>query len=157
VALGPSDASSPVRIVVNPIADLTPAQRSATLIHEAVHLATRSPLRPAPQWVSEGLAEAVTGELVPSVAAQNRRLARAELDRRRRIAELPSDADFRAEAPTARAAYALSALLVTAMIDRLGRERALAVLAGLSGSGSIKPPTEPELLSWLTADLQAGG
>lgn len=154
VALGDSGANSAVRIVVNPVADLTAAQRTATLIHEAVHLATRSPLRQAPPWVSEGLAEAVTAELVPGVAAENRKLARDELRRRGRITTLPTQADFSSDHQAARTAYALSQLLVEAMIRRLGRERALESLASLSGEVAGTPPPGRDLLEWLTAEIR---
>jgi len=69
VAEGPA-ATGALRIVVNPemARTLTPAGVAVVVLHETVHVATRSPASPAPTWLVEGLADYVALQAHPEVA-----------------------------------------------------------------------------------------
>lgn len=106
------------RIVVNPAVLGQPEQwLDATIVHEAVHVATNTACGPpAPAWVVEGLAESVAARRDPATAAQNRDLVRAQV----REHGLPDALPERMETLTD---YALAQVAVDAVAARLG-ERA---------------------------------
>jgi Peptidase of plants and bacteria len=67
LAEGPATTSA-VRILVNPEVSrtLAPVGTAVVLLHEMVHVATRSTDSPAPTWIVEGLADYVALQAHPS-------------------------------------------------------------------------------------------
>ena len=60
-----------IRIVVNPkAARLSSSALQAVLVHEMVHVATRSPESPVPIWAEEGLAEWVSMQAQPGLRSE---------------------------------------------------------------------------------------
>ena len=72
--------SAGVRVVVNPVAPENAGTDAATLTHEAVHAAMRSPwLTGTPGWLLEGIAEALTARAHEPVATANAAAVRAAI------------------------------------------------------------------------------
>lgn len=96
-----------VRIVVNPALARRPAlERRLTLVHETVHVATRSGSSPAPLWAVEGLAEYVAYAAEPGGRVATERALAGALRRDGLPSQLPADGDFAAGVPGVDVAYA---------------------------------------------------
>lgn len=106
--------SAGVRVAVNPTVAQKSADDRALLTHEAVHAWMLSPrLTATPGWLVEGIAEALTAQAHPQVAATNRRLARAAA-----AGGVPSGLpDVQQATP---ASYALAQVAVQAMVAQIG-------------------------------------
>jgi len=105
-AEGPAAAA--VRVVVNPevARRLAPVGVAVVLVHETVHVATRSADSPAPTWIVEGLADYVALSAHPEAAGG---AAEPLLQRVRDTgppSDLPTDDEFRAGAPDLSVSYA---------------------------------------------------
>jgi hypothetical protein len=110
-------AASAPRVVGNPgaTASLDPVGLRTLLVHEGVHVATRSAVSSAPLWAVEGIAEAVAAASDETTRARNLGLVRATT----RPTALPTQADL--NGPAADTAYALASVAVDAAIARWGR------------------------------------
>ena len=137
--------SASVRVVVNPEAAIDAEVTAATITHEAVHAGMRSPrLTGTPGWLLEGIAEALTGQAHPSVAAANARLVRAAVAR-----GLPTQLpDVGGGDPTS---YALAQVAVQAMVAQVGWSAVLAEAeARTTGTGTI---SDARVLEWYRDEL----
>jgi hypothetical protein len=106
VAEGPAAAA--VRIVVNPEVTrrLAPTGVAIVLLHEVVHVATRSAESPAPSWVVEGLADYVALRAYPSAGAGAAEPLLRQVRTDGAPTRLPADDRFRAGAADLAAGYA---------------------------------------------------
>ncbi|MFT3971873.1 MAG: hypothetical protein QM695_16755 [Micropruina sp.] len=106
--------SAGVRVVVNPTVAQKSADDRALITHEAVHAWMLSPrLTGTPGWLVEGIAEALTAQAHPQLAATNRRLARTAA-----AGGAPRGLpDVQQATP---ASYALAQVAVQAMVDQIG-------------------------------------
>lgn len=153
VAFAEGGPDGPIRVVVNPAAlGLPSGDKRATLIHEGVHVATSSPRRAAPLWVTEGLAEATAILGDPLLMARRDRLARSAVARGVPRA-LPPDAAFAPDAAHVEEAYALASVAIEAMLQHQGRTDTLRDLAAWSGVGTTQR-RQSEVLSWYRAHLK---
>lgn len=136
---GPGDAG---RIMLNPtlLADADAPGRVGLLVHEGVHVVSRSGFMEAPLWVAEGLAEHTASAVWPAAARDNDRRVRERLADGL-PAGLPTDEELRAGSG-ALTAYALAAEAVRGCFDRWGRREALAWMAAWDAPGR---PGEDEL------------
>ena len=113
---GPTTGAA-VRVVVNPAtAEDSDAELGTTLVHETVHVATRSAGSDAPLWAVEGLAEHVALQAHPD----QRRDERAVLSAGERPRRLPADASFTAGGKDVTAAYAQAWLVCLAVDEHRG-------------------------------------
>lgn len=105
-AVGPSGGA--VRIVVNPevTRTLAPVGVAVVLLHEMVHVATRSVDSPAPTWMVEGFADYVALQAHPQAASGAAEPLAARVRAEGLPDELPPDERFRAGAPDLAASYA---------------------------------------------------
>ena len=107
LAEGPA-ATAAVRVVVNPevTRTLAPLGVSVVLLHEMVHVATRSTDSPAPTWIVEGLADQIALQVYPAAGAG---AAEPLLQRVRSDGaptSFPQDERFRAGEPDLDVSYA---------------------------------------------------
>ena len=96
-----------IRIVVNPkAARLSSSALQAVLVHEMVHVATRSPESPVPIWAEEGLAEWVSMQAQPGLRSEgtDEVLARVRSDGPPR--SFPADRRFQVGTDNLQRAYA---------------------------------------------------
>ncbi|GAA3562113.1 hypothetical protein GCM10022197_17170 [Microlunatus spumicola] len=108
-----------VRVVVNPATAAQPDDAlGATLVHETVHVATRSAASPAPLWAVEGLAEHVALAAHPG----QRGADLAALRTGGAPTALPDDAAFATGGADVGAAYAQAWLLCETVVDRRGED-----------------------------------
>lgn len=128
------------------VAGLDAAGRRAVLVHEGVHVATRSAVSAAPLWLVEGVAESTTASADPATRARNAALRRAAP----RPSALPTPADL--AGPAADAAYAWAALAVDAAVARWGRP---AVMSRLADWPAAARPDEDDFTAALR-DAPAG-
>ncbi len=126
------------RVVINPstFGALQPDGRRVVITHELTHVAIRSSTtRPAPLWLSEGMADYVgyLGLGLPRsrVAAPWLAEVRAGTAPRR----LPSDADFDPAHTRIAPAYAAAWLACSRLADRYGQARLVAFYRAVAGAG----------------------
>lgn len=113
---GPTTGAA-VRVVVNPaVAGDSDAELGTTLVHETVHVATRSAGSAAPLWAVEGLAEHVALEAHPDQRPDEV----AELRGEAVPGRLPTDAAFTAGGQDVTAAYAQAWLACRAVAEHRG-------------------------------------
>jgi hypothetical protein len=127
------------RVVINPstFGALQPDGRRVVITHELTHVAIRSSTtRPAPLWLSEGMADYVgyLGLGLPRsrVAAPWLAEVRAGTSPRR----LPSDADFDPARTRIAPAYAAAWLACSRLADRYGQARLIAFYRAVAGAGA---------------------
>ena len=142
--------------MINPatFGDLQPDGRRVVITHELTHVAIRSSTtRPAPLWLSEGMADYVgyLGLGLPRsrVAAPWLAKVRAGTAPRR----LPSDADFDPARTRIAPAYAAAWLACSRLADRYGQARLVAFYRAVAGArpagrvdargGAAVQPREP--------------
>lgn len=130
------------RIAVNPtqIEGYGPDERVGLLVHEGVHVVTRSPGSAAPLWAIEGLAESVATGVWAAQSAENlhlvlragataagRALGGGQADDRSGVrVALPTDEQLAEGGLTDRqVAYALAEVAVEGCFARWGRDRVL--------------------------------
>jgi hypothetical protein len=133
------------RVVINPstFGDLQPDGRRVVITHELTHVAIRSSTtRPAPLWLSEGMADYVgyLGLGLPRsrVAAPWLAKVRAGTVPRR----LPSDADFDPARTRIAPAYAAAWLACSRLADRYGQARLVAFYRAVADAGP-RPAATP--------------
>ncbi len=115
---GPTTGAA-VRVVVNPaVAGDPDAELGTTLVHETVHVATRSASSPAPLWAVEGLAEHVALLAHPDQRPDEEAALRAG----RTPTRLPPDASFTAGAQDVTTAYAQAWLVCLAVAEHRGAD-----------------------------------
>ena len=129
---GPDPATAAIRVVVNPeVSDQLDSQGLAVLlVHEAVHVATRSAASPAPTWLVEGLADFVAYQAHPQTAKAAAAALLQQVSERGGPKALPADADFTPTAIDLSSSYAQSWLACRflaqtyspARLDRFYRE-----------------------------------
>jgi len=127
------------RVVVNPatFGGLQPDGRRVVITHELTHVAIRSSTtRPAPLWLSEGMADYV-GYL--GLGLPRSRVAAPWLSRVRdgtAARRLPSDADFDPARTRIAPAYAAAWLACSRLADRYGQARLVAFYRAVAGEDS---------------------
>jgi len=139
-------AASAPRIVGNlgATASLDPVGLRTLLVHEGVHVATRSAVSSAPLWAVEGIAESVAAASDEVARVRNLGLARDSA----RPTALPTAADL--NGATAETAYALAAVAVDAAIARWGRP---AFAGWLADWRSASRPSDADLTAAYLAAL----
>ncbi len=85
---------------------LSPAGRSILILHEATHVATRSPGSKAPTWVVEGFADYVAYDTYPATRPTASAALLAEVRRAGAPSALPEDREFAPTAPDLDLSYA---------------------------------------------------
>ena len=159
---GPTTGAA-VRVVVNPAtAQDSDAELGTTLVHETVHVATRSATSPAPLWAVEGLAEHVALEAHPD----QRRDELAALPGGRRAggkepSRLPADASFTAAAHDVTAAYAQAWLACRTIAEHRGEGRLGDFYAALDDGDGVEAAAraslgvdDSEVLGWWRTALR---
>jgi len=155
VAEGPAAAA--VRVVVNPevTPTLAPVGVAVVLLHELVHVATRSADSPAPTWMVEGLADYVALQAHPEAAPG----AAEPLLRRVRSGDephvLPTDDRFRAGAPDLAVSYAEAWLLCRYIAEKFS-PAALQRLYTALDSGTVLDQAVEDQLGVTRERLTAG-
>ncbi len=148
-AVSTCDSGTP-RIVVNPAVLGQPAEwLDSTMVHEGVHVATRSPCRPSGQlaWAVEGLAESAAAASDPVAASRNRGLVLAYLRDHPVPRALPTDLDDLT-------GYALAQVAVDQLRARAGEaSRDLLDRAGGDG-GAVTANELRRVTGWYTAELE---
>ena len=123
--------------MVNPatFGDLQPDGRRVVITHELTHVAIRSSTtRPAPLWLSEGMADYVgyLGLGLPRSRVAAPWLARVRAGTAPR--RLPSDADFDPARTRIGPAYAAAWLACSRLADRYGQARLVAFYRAVAGA-----------------------
>jgi hypothetical protein len=126
------------RVVINPstFGDLQPDGRRVVITHELTHVAIRSSTtRPAPLWLSEGMADYVgyLGLGLPRARVAAPWLARVRAGTAPR--RLPSDADFDPARTRIAPAYAAAWLACSRLADRYGQARLVAFYRAVADAG----------------------
>jgi hypothetical protein len=143
---GPTTGAA-IRVVVNPAtARDSDAELGTTLVHESVHVATRSATSHAPLWAVEGLAEHVALEAHPD----QRRDELAALHAGKEAAgkeptRLPADATFTAGAHDVTAAYAQAWLACRAVAEHRGQRRLGDFYAALDDGDGVEAAARSRL------------
>ena len=149
-------AAGAVRIVVNPevTQTLAPVGVAVVLLHETVHVATRSTDSPAPTWVVEGLADHVALQVHPEVSAAALEPLAARVRAQGAPQQLPADDQFRAGAPGLAASYAEAWLACRSVAEQHG-EGALQRLYTALDDGVPLEQAAPDVLGVDVARLTA--
>jgi hypothetical protein len=94
--MGSVPGAAPIHVVVNPAQSrqLSRLGRDVLLTHEAVHVATRSPISPAPTWLVEGYADQIAYQAYPAGAAPAERTVGRAVRTRGTPGDWPAEADF---------------------------------------------------------------
>jgi hypothetical protein len=148
---------SVVRIVVNPASLGVPDPEAEQLmVHEATHVAVSSPcLSNGALWASEGLSEWVVATTYEESEEHNKSAIQAHLLRNGMPATLPTDSDFTGDRDSVTAAYALSELVVSAAVEKMGRDEAIQTIGKAAHDrGALDAPTLRKLTEWYQAELE---
>lgn len=117
--------SAPVRVMINPASAPSDLADRIVLTHEAVHVATASPVSAVPRWLIEGFADQIAYQRYP----QARRAAAAALLRRVGRSgpptRLPSDAAFDGSGAALDRSYTEAWLACRYLASRYGERRLL--------------------------------
>jgi hypothetical protein len=139
------------RVVINPQILGDPADlQDATMVHEAVHVATDSPCGGPDQalnWAVEGLAESVTARVYPTIAAGNREAVRTYLRDNPMPKALPTQLDDLA-------AYALAQLAVDQVREHLGDKADDLLERAIHQSSSVTPAELRRVTQWYLSALR---
>ncbi len=139
------------RVVINPqILDESAELLDATLVHEAVHVATDSSCgRPgqALNWAVEGVAESVTASVYPAIAKDNSEAVRAYLRDHPMPKGLPTQLDDLT-------AYALAQLAVDEVRAQLGEKADYLLERAIRASGSVTPAELRRVTQWYLSGLR---
>ncbi|HSK32792.1 MAG TPA: hypothetical protein VK903_04855 [Propionicimonas sp.] len=139
------------RVVINPqILGDSDDLLDATMVHEAVHVATDSVCgRPdqALSWAVEGLAESVTARVYPSIAAENREAVRTYLRDNPMPKSLPTQLDDLAS-------YALAQLAVDQVRAQLGDKADDLLYRAIHRSASVTPAELRRVTGWYLSALR---
>jgi len=103
---GGKPAAAPIRIMINANGQPNSLATSIVLAHEAVHVATRSPISPAPTWLVEGYADYIAYLSYPQGAQAAATDLLSEVKRNGPPRTLPSESDFGAQHPDLNRTYA---------------------------------------------------
>ena len=137
--------------MISPFVLYDPAEwLDATMVHEAVHVATNAPCtRPdqALNWAVEGLAESVTARTYPATAADNRTVLRAYLRDNPMPEGLPTELDDLAS-------YALAQLAVDEVRAHLGEKADDLLERAIHQSGSVTPAELRRVTQWYLSALR---
>lgn len=141
-----------LRVTVNPrILSARPEYLDSLLLHEGVHVATRSPCDgTGPLWVKEGLAEWVASQHSPSTRASNLAWVKEALRTGEPAAALPADTDF--AGADQQASYALASYAVRAAVDGGGSAWAMAYFQRVL-AGDEDPVGTAKVLRWYREEL----
>ena len=155
LAEGPA-ATDALRIVVNPevTRTLAPVGVAVVVLHEAVHVATRSADSPAPTWLVEGLADYVAVRAHPEVAEGAAEPLLTQVRAGRTPADLPADEQFRAGAPDLAASYAAAWLACRRVAEQHG-PAGLQRLYTAADAGTPLDQAVPDVLGTTVAALTA--
>ena len=154
---GPTTGAA-VRVVVNPAVAKDPEDElGTTLVHETVHVATRSASSDAPLWAVEGLAEHVALQAHP----HQRHDERAALHAGKVPARLPGDAAFAAGSKDVTAAYAQAWLVCLSVAEHRGESDLGRFYLALDDGWSVEAAARSTLgvddavvLGWWRAELR---
>ncbi|HEX5336344.1 MAG TPA: hypothetical protein VFW55_10710 [Propionicimonas sp.] len=139
------------RVVINPqILDNSANLLDATLVHEAVHVATDTACGRPDQgliWAVEGLAESVTASVYPAIAGDNRDAVRAYLRDHPVPKALPTDLNDLT-------AYALAQLAVDEVRAHLGEKADDLLGRAIHASGSVTAAELRRVTRWYLSALR---
>lgn len=134
------------RIAINPIANSQGEDYlDATVIHEAVHVASNSPCLKGTAWVVEGMAESVAAAADPATARGNARLVQRTLSDRGQPQSLPS-------ALVTQTDYALAQVAADQVRAHLGTKAAEFFTRGVSGG--LSAADQAAATKWYLAELR---
>jgi hypothetical protein len=162
-------ASAPLRIMINPAGTQSGLATAIVLAHETVHVATRSPISPAPTWLVEGFADHIAyldyPQGVPAAAAE----LLVAVRKNGPPTALPGESEFGTGTKDLNRSYAEAWLACRYLAERFGEAKLLQFYRAVDGSvdGSIGGPvrsvfgiSESQLVSGWQRYLQsaaAGG
>lgn len=142
---GPTTGAA-VRVVLNPsTAQDSDAELGTTLVHESVHVATRSATSHAPLWAVEGLAEYVALEAHPDQRGDELAALSAGKGGGKEPTRLPADRAFTAGAHDVNAAYAQAWLACRAVAEHRGPGRLGDFYAALDDGDSVESAARSRL------------
>ena len=159
--MGADTSTAPIHVVVNPeaTARLSDLGRDVLLIHEAVHVATRSPGSPAPTWLVEGYADRIAYRAHPSADAPAREAVRDAVRTQGAPRDWPAESDFAPEATDLDLSYDLAWTAARSIAMAYGDDSLNRFYAAVDGGASIEEAaekigsTEKELRQRWRADL----
>lgn len=141
-----SCGSGTARIVINPLAIARGADFvMATLVHEAVHVATDSPCQQGVAWVVEGMAESVAAAADHDTATSNAQLVRAFLDHHQLPAALPANLITQTD-------YALAQVAADQVRVHLAAKASGFFAQGVAGQLSVEESAKAT--KWYLAELR---
>lgn len=117
---GTRPAVAPTRIMINATSRPDSLATSIVLAHEAVHVATRSPISPAPTWLVEGYADYIAYLSYPQGAQAATADLLAEVKRNGPPSTLPGESDFAANHPDLNRTYAEAWSVCRYLSERYG-------------------------------------
>lgn len=141
---GSRAASAPIRILVNPAGVQSPLATAIVLSHETVHVATRSPLSPAPTWLVEGFADYIAYRNYPQGVQPAAAELLAEVKRHGPPDALPAESAFAVGRPDLNRSYAEAWLACRYFAGRFGEPKLRQFYAAVDRSrdGSIAGPSQ---------------
>ncbi|MBO0812940.1 MAG: hypothetical protein J2P23_12970 [Microlunatus sp.] len=139
---GSRAATAPIRILINPAGVRSPLATAIVLSHETVHVATRSPLSPAPTWLVEGFADYIAYRNYPQGVQPAAAELLADVKRHGPPNALPGASAFSVGRTDLNRSYAEAWLACRYLAGRFGEPRLLRFYAAVDRSrdGSIAGP-----------------
>lgn len=120
---GSKPATAPIRIMMSANGQPSSLPTSIVLAHEAVHVATRSPVSPAPTWLVEGYADYIAYLSYPQGAQAAASDLLSAVKRNGPPGRLPSESDFGAQHPDLNRTYAAAWSVCQYLSERYGGPR----------------------------------
>lgn len=144
---GTKPQQAPIRIMINAAGQPNSLATSIVLAHEAVHVATRSPLSPAPTWLVEGYADYIAYLSYPQGAKVATADLLAEVKRNGSPAALPDESDFAADHPDLNRIYAEAWSVCEYLSEQYGSRKLWQFYRAVDASpdGSIAGPAQSVL------------
>lgn len=139
---GTRPATAPTRIMINAAGQPDSLATAIVLAHEAVHVATRSPISPAPTWLVEGYADYIAYLSYPQGAEVATADLLAAVKRNGPPRTLPGESDFGSEHPDLNRTYAEAWSVCRYLSEQYGSERLWKFYQAVdqSSDGSIAGP-----------------
>jgi hypothetical protein len=134
----------PIRIMINPAGQPSALATAIVLAHEAVHVATRSPISRAPSWLVEGYADYVAYLSYPQAVQPAAAGLLAEVKKHGPPAALPDETDFAVGHHDLNRSYAEAWTACRYLADRFGDRRLWRFYRAVDASadGSITRPAD---------------
>lgn len=137
--MGSDTSAASVHVVVNPEASrrLSTLGRDVLLVHEAVHVATRSPGSAVPTWLVEGYADQIAYQAHPAGRVPAERLVRTYVREHGVPKDWPPEGDFAAEAEDLDLSYDLAWTAARSIAEAHGDRDLRRFYAALADGDSV--------------------